>query len=72
MSIVDPTLNDVLSELHDIRKQLAITVDFINTLQTVLADMSSNPMLKAFGIGSLDGLQIPVADLPMLPGMPDK
>ena len=72
MATIEPTLNSVMNELRDIRNQLAITVDFINTLQAVLAEMSSNPMLKAFGIGSLDGLQIPVADLPMLPGMPDR
>ena len=70
MSMVEPTIVDVYAELKDIRNELAIMTNFIDTLQAVLAEMSSNPMLKAFGIGGLEGLQVPVADLPMLPGMP--
>ena len=72
MAAQEPTIHDVMNELYHIRKELAVMVEFVGTLQAVLAEMSSNPMLKAFGIGGLEGLQVPLVDLPMLPGMPER
>lgn len=55
-------LRSDLSELLSANREVT---DFISTMQTVVSEMSNNPMLKAFlpsGLGSQP-------DMPKLPGM---
>jgi len=72
MATPEATLDHVLSELREVRSELETMTTFVNNLQAVLSEMSTNPMLKAFGIGGLDGLTVSPPDMAMLPGMPPR
>ena len=56
----------IINELNDIVKELRDVTEFIATLQAVVEQMSSNPMLKAMGVGGMPKLPGMVS----LPGMP--
>jgi hypothetical protein len=70
--MTEVTLEAVYDELREARKELKVMTEFVNNLQAVLAEMSSNPMLKAFGIGGLEGLVASDMEMPTLPGMPTR
>jgi hypothetical protein len=70
MAMAEPTPTEIMNELRDIRRELTVMTNFVTTLQGVLSEMGSNPMLKAFGINGLEGLVAADMDMPVIPGMP--